>query len=133
MLEIRYICIDMLYHRMSTQGVNIQDARGNTSLHWAAGRGLYEECVRLIEIEGADYSIFNDAKLRPVDLALNMGEQDLDNTIYDKIVNYLGKVEREKTGCNETYYFSRDYYKLFDKSQVILPTLKRTTQRSENS
>ena len=94
------------------------DARGNTSLHIAAGRGQYEECVRLLTAAAESGVVEmlqaeNAAGLRPVDLALNIIEQHFlgsgEIEAYEKVISYLGELEMKTTG-RERYVFVRDLY-----------------------
>ena len=89
----------------------------NTPLHFAAGRGQYEECVRLLEEEASCDDMLlqaeNEAGLRPVDLALNILEQNVlgskDVDRYEKVISYLGELEMKITG-RERYVFVRERY-----------------------
>jgi hypothetical protein len=93
--------------------VNCKDERGNTALHQAAATGLLNECMCLVQGLGADYRILNDAGMRPKDLAVNIEEQYLTvtNTVdYGKVIEYLGRVERDACGRESFYYFKDNYH-----------------------
>ena len=93
---------------------DIVDERGNTALHVAAGIGLVELCIDLVENFGADVWAKNEAGLRAVDLALNMQEQLYSysklHADYDEVVRYL-----DSCCCSgeDSRFFHRDNYELF--------------------
>lgn len=75
--------------------INVQDAAGKTALFWASGRKNYDDIVKLLVENGANPTISDKTRTRPLQIAVRKGEKNYVDLMLSTIVPFLSQEGHE--------------------------------------